>query len=123
MGLEALFTGKDPQLKRSLSMRVGWLVHGLTSEDCTKLINKAYDIRSAYEHGDPKVTEKILKFDLQGNVDDTIQKLLDILRVSLLVAIKNSKEPPSFLREQIDDIMIFSRRRPKDYTVPKSYIA
>ena len=101
MGLESIFLQKNNgELSFRLSLRVACLMK-ILNEDQLKVrdtIKDAYTIRSKFVHGDcigSKDEEKLAKY---GGRDAFIKKLLEILRIALVVSITMDMSKSDFIQ-------------------------
>jgi hypothetical protein len=89
MGLESLYlrTNETGEITYRLRLRVAKILSALGHDvyDMKKLINYAYETRSAYVHGD-KLKSKTAK-DIErnyGGLDNLFKKVADVLRISIV---------------------------------------
>lgn len=118
MGLEALYTTKDCDLAYTLRMRITTLFNilGITDISILNIIKKGYDVRSDYAHGGIKRKQKwkkLLEIGQFENDEECIRYFLNILRISLLIAlilnnktINNKKVDISYFQNLIDETML-----------------
>lgn len=111
MGLEALFfksDGEKDELRYRLRIRIGKFLGalGFNALEVQQLIKEAYDVRSLFLHGGILSVEKGRKIDeTHGNINSLIRKILDILRISIVVNLMIEKEKNELIA-LIDDALI-----------------
>lgn len=123
IGLEALLVHENTEISFRFKIRGAKLlgILGKPTNDVQKILKIAYDIRSSYVHGDDSQLEKKIKKleEEYPNTNDFVVKLLDILRILILVMIglaqhsnfiQNNKGQKTFLKqkflEMVDNALI-----------------
>ena len=108
MGLEALLGGNQPELKFRLTMHAGQMLRALGHDGLkvAALLRDAYDVRSAYVHGD-KITPKNRRKcgRSYGSVDALGETAVNYLRV-LLIAVLLFGARKKDLLARLEDALI-----------------
>ena len=110
MGLESLFLkgGETQELIYRLSIRIA-KIFSLLKYDPYKvkeMVRDAYKVRSLFVHGDHlSYKEKRKLNDKYGDIRSFLLRLLDYLRISIIIAIFIKKEKEEFL-DLIDDSLV-----------------
>jgi hypothetical protein len=101
MGMESIFLksgGENAELEFRLSLRITQLLKNMAYDPLSvkQVVNDAYEIRSAFLHGDvlPEKRERKIAARYGDSLNNLLQLTLDFLRVSVIISITlpNSKE-------------------------------
>lgn len=93
MGLESIFLrdgGELQELSYRLSLRTAKLISGFgyNAFEISKIIKDAYQVRSSFVHGGVLSYKKKKKLiENYGSMNELIQKLLDFLRLAIIISI------------------------------------
>lgn len=115
MGLESLFLkgGEIQELAYRLSMRIA-KIFGLLGHECLgydwsqvrRVVNSAYKVRNLFVHGSHLSDKEKRKLNNKfGNIGSFLLKLLDCLRICLVIILVVKKEKEEFL-DLIDDALV-----------------
>jgi len=88
IGLESLFLIENDELSFRLRLRLAKLL-GMVGFDPYRIqdaIRRAYDVRSAYLHGDQVEPRKVRRIDEQyGSLNSLLLEVLDYLRCAIVI--------------------------------------
>lgn len=145
MGLEALYLNNEGELKFRLSKRISKIM-GLLGYDAIKIDQmtlEAYNIRSKFVHGVHLKSDKIIDYEkrfrgekknngkkleilnTEENMNDFIRKIIELLRISIIVFIFQRNEKNNDVKKElinlIDDSLIDKEKEKKLETLLNSY--
>ena len=115
MGLESIFLQGGGELSYRLRLRVAKLVSNFGHDplQANKMIRDAYEIRSKFVHGglqDSKSKEKLA--EKYGNASNLIKKILEFLRLTIIVSISMDKSKDELI-SSIDESFLSETGRRK----------
>ena len=109
MGLEALLTTKEPELKYKLSNRAATVLSLISgdSKQIRDFMKDLYDIRSKYAHGDILSPKEVVKYEKKcGDLNEFLVQALDYLRQLICASILDKTNTKDQLIKKIDDSLL-----------------